>query len=179
MKTIVLNGSPRKGGNTEALIEAFVRGAREKGDVEVLRVCDFDVKPCCGCNGCKKEANGRCVMHDDMMYFWEKISKADVLVAATPVYFYGVSAQLKAVIDRFHAPARKDLPIKKLGLLLVAADSREAVFDSIKDQYAHITSFFGLGSIGVLSVPGVRERGDIADSPFLKKAEEMGRNIEQ
>lgn len=159
------------------MIEAFVRGMGKGVEVESIRVSDFDVKPCVGCNACKKEPSGRCVVHDDMMYFWEKMSKTDVLVAASPVYFYGVSAQLKAFIDRLHAPARKDLPIKKLGLLLVAADTREMVFDSILVQYKHIADFFSLESVGEVCVSGVRERGDIEGHPLLSEAEQMGKRI--
>ena len=177
-KVLILNGSPRKGGNTDVLIESFSRGAIKSCDVETLRVSDFNVHPCRGCNACKANESGRCVVHDDMMYFWEKLSKTDVLIVASPVYFYGISATLKAIVDRLHAPARAELPIKKLGLLLVAASSDPTVFDPIKLQYEKIVSYFKLQNAGIVCVGGVEKPGDAQGSPLLAEAERMGGLIE-
>ncbi len=176
-KILIISGSERKGGNTDTLVSNFVLGAKKKGDVEVFRITDFDVRPCKGCNACKAEPTGRCVVHDDMMYFWEKLSKTDVLIIASPVYFYGISARLKAFVDRLHAPARRELPLKKIGLLLVAASRNPAVFDPIKCQYEMIRSYFDLQSVGVLCVGGVENIGDIASNPSLDKAEKMGEEV--
>lgn len=175
-KVLILNGSARKGGNTDLLIEAFEKGIKD-ADAEMIRVSDFKVPPCDGCNACLHNDSGRCVKHDDMMFFWEKLSKTDVLVIASPVYFYGISATLKAVIDRLHAPARNDLPIKKTALLLVGASSRENVFDATILQYKCIVDFFGLENIGEVCVGKVKEIGDIKDHPLLSVAEETAKKI--
>lgn len=177
-KVLILNGSPRKGGNTDVLIESFSRGAIKSCDVETLRVSDFNVHPCRGCNACKANESGRCVVHDDMMYFWEKLSKTDVLIVASPVYFYGISATLKALVDRLHAPARAELPLKKIGLLLVAASSDPTVFDPIKLQYEKILSYFKLQNAGIVCVGGAEKPGDAKGSPLLAEAEKMGSRIE-
>ena len=176
-KVLILNGSARKGGNTDALIESFSRGAVKHCDVESLRVSDFNVHPCKGCNACKASDTGRCVVHDDMMYFWEKLTKTDVLVIASPVYFYGISARLKAVIDRLHAPARNLLPIKKTALLLVGASNDKNVFDATKLQYQCIVDFFKLENLGEVCIGGVTEIGDIDNNPLLVEAQKIAAKI--
>ena len=112
MNILILAGSPRKGGNTELLAEAFAKGAAEHHHVEIVSVRDYKVNPCLGCNACFK-TDGICAQNDDMAIIYEKMSRADMLVIASPVYFYGISAQLKAVIDRFHNPNRDSFNIKK------------------------------------------------------------------
>lgn len=177
-KVLILNGSARKGGNTDALVENFSRGAAKNCNVETLRVSDFNVRPCKGCNACKVSDSGRCVVHDDMMFFWEKLSKTDVLIIASPVYFYGISATLKAVVDRLHAPARSELPLKKVGLLLAAASSDPTVFDPIIMQYEKILSYFKLQNAGVVCVGGVEKPGDAIGNTMLVEATKMGSCIE-
>ena len=130
MNILILSGSPRKGGNTELLAEAFAKGASAHHHVEIVSVRDYKVNPCLGCNACF-EANGICVQKDDMAAIYEKVNQADMLVIASPVYFYGISAQLKAIIDRFHNPIRDSFHIQKMALLLVGAASLPELFDAI------------------------------------------------
>ena len=111
MNILILSGSPRKGGNTELLVEAFAKGAATQHHVEIVSVRDDKVNPCLGCNACFK-TNGICAQKDDMTMIYEKMSQADMLVIASPVYFYSISAQLKAVIDRFHNPIRDTFHIQ-------------------------------------------------------------------
>ena len=178
-RVLVLNGSPREGGNTEMLAEAFCKGAQEENICEVVRLSDFRIAPCSGCEACKagRDKLGLCVKHDDMMYFWEKLFKTDVLIIASPLYFYGVSAQTKAFIDRLHAPARGKLPIRKIGMLLVGASELPTAFDSVKLRYEQIRAFFGLEDGGVVCVGGVRGKGEVAGKPQIEQAYEMGKNI--
>ena len=126
---IVLSGSPRKGGNTDLLVDAFVKGAEKNNNVEVVSVADYKVNPCIGREG------HECFQQDDMQIVYDKLKCADVIVVASPVYFYGVSAQLKAIIDRLHTPLRNDFKVKKLALILVGAAVLPELFDSIKIQY--------------------------------------------
>ena len=120
-KVLILVGSARKGGNTDLLAQSFAQGAQAHHDVEIISVADVSVKPCTGCNACAAAPGYRCVQRDDMDKIYDSLSRADVLVLASPVYFYGVSAQLKAVIDRLHTPLRNAFKLKKLALLLVGA----------------------------------------------------------
>ena len=101
---VVLSGSVRRGGNTELLVQAFVDGANKNNSVEVISVADYKVNPCIGCNTCFDREGHECFQKDDMTKVYEKLKMADVLVIASPVYFYGVSAQLKVLIDRLHTP---------------------------------------------------------------------------
>ena len=105
------------------------------------------------------------------------MAKVDMLVIASPVYFYGLSAQLKAVIDRFHNPIRDTFHIKKMALLLVGAASLPELFDSILSQYRLCINFFKLEDAGHILVRGVREKGDIKNSNTLEEAYLLGLNI--
>ena len=177
MNILILAGSPRKGGNTELLVEAFVKGASQKHHVEVVSVHDYKVNPCMGCNACFKSESNSCVQKDDMPLIYEKMAVADMLVIASPVYFYGLSAQLKAVIDRFHNPIRDTYHIKKTALLLVGAASLPELFDGILAQYRLCLNFFKLEDAGRVLVRGVKDKGDIQNTEAIQKANELGLNI--
>lgn len=177
MNILILAGSPRKGGNTDLLVEAFVKGASQKHHVEVVSVHDYKVNPCMGCNACFKSESNSCVQKDDMSLIYEKMAVADMLVIASPVYFYGLSAQLKAVIDRFHNPIRDTFHIKKTALLLVGAASLPELFDGILAQYRLCLNFFKLENAGRVLVRGVKDKGDIRNTGALHEAFELGINL--
>ena len=102
MKIIVLMGSPNRTGSTGILVEQFKKGAEEAGhSVEVIDVCHADIHPCIGCVKCGYE--GPCVQKDDVSMIRKKLLASDMVVFATPLYYYGMSAQLKTVVDRFCA----------------------------------------------------------------------------
>ena len=200
MNILILSGSPRKGGNTEMLVDAFARGASQHHHVEIVYVRDVKVSPCLGCNACFKtngrssesypssledgrvvtdegEANGICAQKDDMSAIYEKMSQADMLVIASPVYFYGISAQLKAVIDRFHNPIRDSFNIKKMALLLVGAASLPELFDAILTEYNLCLKFFNIEDAGKVLVRGVKDKGDIKNTDALNEAYRLGCSI--
>ena len=110
-----------------------------------------------------------------MQLIYEKLTDAEILVIASPVYFYGISAQLKAVVDRLHTPMRNKFKIKKMVLLLVAGATLPSVFDAIKVQYQLILDFFKLENAGMVLVREVREKGEIKGNPALEEARELGR----
>ena len=178
MNILLLSGSPRKGGNTELLVGAFVKGASQKHHVEVVSVHDYKVNPCMGCNACFKNKANACVQKDDMSLIYEKMSRADMLVIASPVYFYGLSAQLKAVVDRFHNPIRDTFRLKKMALLLVGADTLPELFDSILAQYRLCLNFFKLEDAGCVLVRGVKNKGDIRNADALHEAFHLGSNVQ-
>ena len=200
MKILIISGSPRKGGNTELLAEAFAKGAAEHHHVEIVSVRDYKVNPCLGCNACFKtngwsseshpssledgrvvtdegEANGICAQKDDMSPIYEKMNQADMLVIASPVYFYGISAQLKAVIDRFHNPIRDSFNIKKMALLLVGAASLPELFDAILTEYNLCLKFFNIEDAGKVLVRGVKDKGDIKNTDAQNEAYRLGCSI--
>ena len=102
-KVLILEGSPRRNGNSAILSEEFARGAKEAGgDVEKVWITGKKIAGCLGCNGCYRNG-GECVLKDDMAEIREKMLAADVIVLVSPIYFYSMTAQMKAVIDRSYA----------------------------------------------------------------------------
>ena len=174
MNILILSGSPRKHGNTDLIVEAFVNGISEHHNVEVVSVHDNKVAPCIGCNASFKSENNTCVQKDDMIGIYEKMKQADMLVIASPVYFYGLSAQVKAIIDRCHNPIRDTFNIKKMALLLVGASTLPELFDSIITQYKLCLNFFHLEDAGCVVARGVKDKGDIKNTKSLKEAYELG-----
>ena len=175
---IILAGSEQKDGNTDMLVGAFRKGAAKKNKVEVISVRNHKIKPCIGCNSCFTRPGNECFQQDDMQMVYEKLKTADVLVIASPVYFYGISAQLKAIIDRFHTPMRNEFPIKKLALILVGAATLPELFDSIKLQYRLVLSFFHLEDAGMVLVRGAKDIGDVKNTDGLDRAYKLGISIE-
>lgn len=175
MNILILSGSPRKGGNTELLVEAFEKGASQNHHVEIVSIRDYKIIPCLGCNACFKSEGNSCAQKDDMTVIYEKMTKADMLVIASPVYFYGLSAQLKAIIDRFHNPIRNTFHIKKMALLLVGAASLPELFDAILTEYNLCLKFFVIEDAGKVLVRGVKDKGDIKYTNALDEAFELGR----
>ena len=177
MNILILSGSPRNNGNTDLLVEAFAKGASEKHHVEVVSVHNYKVNPCMGCNACFTSEGNACVQKDDMPLIYEKLANADMLVIASPVYFYGLSAQLKAFIDRCHNPIRDTFHIRKAALLLVGAASLPELFDSILTQYQLCLNFFHIEDAGHVLVRGAKEKGSLRGSKAMEEAESLGRTV--
>lgn len=177
MKILILTGSPRKGSNTDMLAKAFADGAKINHDVEIVSVGDYKVNACIGCNSCFTREGNKCFQNDDMAQIYQKMANADMLVIASPVYFYGVSAQLKNIIDRCHTPMRKNFNIKSMALLLVAGSSKPFVFDAVIKQYELVCDYFHFEDKGRVLVGGVNDRGAIAQRDELKQAYQLGLSI--
>ncbi len=112
-----------------------------------------------------------------MQHIYEKAAIADMLVIASPVYFYGLSAQLKSVIDRFHNPIRDTFHINKMALLLVGAATLPELFDSILTEYNLCLNFFKLEDAGMVLARGCKDKGDIIHSGCLDEALQLGETI--
>lgn len=177
MNIIILVGSMRKGGNTDLLAKSFLNGASTHNNVEIISVADYNVNPCIGCNSCFKRKDNSCFQKDDMTLIYKTLAQADMIVIASPVYFYGISAKLKAIIDRLHTPLRNTFKVKKLALLLVAASTLPTVFDSIKMQYKLVLDFFNLEDAGQILVSNVKDIDDIKNSTSLDEAYKLGMSI--
>lgn len=184
-EVLVLEGSPRRGGNSEVLMDAVARGiGRGGGNLERIRVADLKVAPCVGCGGCDK--TGHCVVKDEMTGLYEKIVAARRLLLVSPVYFYSLTAQLKAVVDRGQALwSRKHLQVKKgewqddldrKGFLVAVAATKGArVFEGsiLTAKYFFDATGFAYG--GELLVRGIDRRGEMARAgEELAWAEEFG-----
>lgn len=134
------------------------------------------MNPCTGCNTCFDREGYECFQKDDMTKIYEKLKTADVLVIVSPVYFYGVSAQLKTLIDRLHTPMRNEFRMKKLALILVGAALPE-LFDAIKVQYQLVLNYFKLEDAGMVLVRGAKDKGDVKNTNGLEGAYQLGTMI--
>lgn len=176
-RIVVLVGSVRREGNTELLARAFAEGAGLRHEVELISVADYRIHPCTGCNRCYTSEGNRCVQKDDMAEICGKLRQADTVIVASPVYFYGISAQLKALVDRLHTPMRNSFGIRRLGLILVGAAELPDLFDPILLQYRMILRFFSLEDAGTVLVRGAREKGDVLHGDGIQRAYIMGSGL--
>lgn len=188
MKVLAINGSPRKKGNTEELLRAVVKGMEAAGgEVEVVRLTDLYIQGCIGCGGCDKA--GECVLEDDMQELYPKILEAKRIVLASPIYFYGITSQTKAFVDRNQALwNRKRLlsdkgewqpdPERKGFLVSVAATRGAKLFDGPILNAKLVFDAMGMSYGGDFLVRGMDSRGDVAkDEDTLKKAFEAGKKF--
>lgn len=173
MKIAILNGSPRKNGNTSSLVNAFISGVKGH-DIKLIRVADLNISPCRGCNLCAKD--GKCVQNDQMNEIYDTLCDVETIVVATPLYFYGISAQLKCLIDRLHNPVRDNFKVKKLVLLACGGSSKPHIFEPLKAQYKVICDYFGLESVGVVTAYGARGEGTV-DETYLLEAQKIAEKL--
>ena len=150
MKIILLQGSPNKNGSTNILAENFSKGAKEAGHTVIrFDVADMNIHPCIGCVACGYE--GPCVQKDDNEKIREAILSADMIVFATPLYYYGMSAQLKIVTDRFCA-YNSSITGKhmKSALLTVAWNSGDWTFDALESHYKTLVRYLDFEDCGMV-----------------------------
>lgn len=177
MKSVlILSSSPRKNGNSERLCQAFSEGARAAGhQVEHIRIAEKRIGYCIGCYACKRL--GRCAFEDDASAILEKMLAADVIVFASPVYFYSISAQLKALFDRTVAIYPR-LTNKTYYYLLAMADTDRAQFDLVlAAMRGFLACYEGSQEAGMVCADGVYEAGAIENTPFLAEARALGQSI--
>ena len=175
-KVIIISSTPRRCGNSEVLAEEFARGAAEAGHaVEVIDLCDHNINYCVACYSCRE--TGKCVIGDGMNEIAEKLIEADVIVFATPVYFYSMSGQLKVFIDRL-VPVYTKI---RADIYIIATmwddnpDMMEKVIDAIRGCTADC--FEDCEEKGVLYGVGLDEIGDAEKRPeYMATAYEMGKN---
>ena len=173
---LILSGSPRKNGNSDLLCDEFMKGAIESGhQVEKIRVADKNIGYCRACYGCKD--TGVCVIKDDMAEVLQKMINCDVLVLASPVYFYSIDAQLKAVIDR--SVARwLEVKDKELYYIMTAADSEKASMETTLACFrGYADCVEGAKEMGVIYGTGVYEKGEIKNKETMQEAYEMGLRV--
>ena len=172
---LVLSSSPRKGGNSDLLCDQFIAGAREAGHkTEKVSLRDLKINYCTGCGACQRDGK-RCPQKDDMSEVLNKMIAADVIVMATPVYFYTMCAQLKTLIDRT-CSRYTEISGKKFCFILAAADSNQRAMGRTVESLRGFTSCLGgAEEKGVIYGTGAWNIGDIKNSPAMKQAHEMGR----
>ena len=174
---LIINSSPRKGGNSETLAASFAKGAEEAGHkVETVYLREKKYGFCKGCLACLKV--GHCVIGDDAVEIAARMHDADVLVFATPVYYYSVSGQLKTMLDRANPLFDSDYAFTKAYLLATAAeDGEETVEGTVKAVQGWVGCFERCELAGTVFAGGVNDVGDIAGHPALEKSYQMGKEV--
>ncbi|MBO6047908.1 MAG: flavodoxin family protein [Erysipelotrichaceae bacterium] len=177
MKIVVLMGSPNKNGSTNILVEQFVAGAKAaKHSVEVLDVCHMNIHPCTGCVRCGYE--GPCVQKDDMYTIRQSLLNSDMVVFATPLYYYGMSAQLKTVIDRFcFFNSSLNTRHLKSALLTVAWNADDWTFDALMAHYKTLVRYINFEDQGQVLGYGCGTVSMTRRSSYPQAAYDLGRNL--
>lgn len=174
---VILSGSPRKGGNTDMLVSAFIEGAEAAGNtVTLFRTADMNIAACMGCGHCFEE-KGVCVQKDDMPNIIAAIHKSDTLVLASPIYYWAVTAQLKAAIDRLYVLINDKAPIQQATMLLTCGNASADVNEGAIFMLNRLCHAYGWKNAGVITVPGLHEKGEIAGRAELDEARNFGKNI--
>ena len=177
MKIVVLMASPNPHGSTSILAEQFRKGAEESGNsVEVIDVCRMNVAPCTGCVACGYE--GDCVQRDDNELIRRKLLSCDMVVFATPLYYYGMSAQLKTVVDRFCAyNSSLNHRHLKSALLTVAWNSDDWTFDALTAHYKTLVRYINFEDMGMVLGYGCGTPSMTKSGEYPEKAYRLGRSL--
>ena len=173
---LILSGSPRKGGNSDLLCDQFLLGAKEAGhQVEKVFLRDKQIDYCIACGTCQGNG-GQCIHQDDMAELLDKMIAADVIVMATPVYFYTMNAQIKTLIDRTYARYTK-INGKDFYFIMTAAVGNKSLLERTLEAFRGFTSCLkGAKEKGVIYGTSAWSIGDIKRSPAMTQAFEMGQN---
>lgn len=176
-KVLVLSTSPRKGGNSDTLADEFICGAQEAGHlVEKIALYDKTIGFCKGCLTC--QSTQHCIIHDDADVIAQKMLTADVLVFATPIYYYGMCGQMKTMLDRANPLFPADYQFRDIYLLAAAAEEDEHTVDgAVAGLQGWIDCFEKAHLAGTVFAGGVTSVGEIEGHPARNKAYEMGKNI--
>ena len=187
MRVLGIMGSPRIKGNTDLLLDEALKGAQSQGaEVEKLVVDKLKISPCREYYGCLRDGN--CVIRDDMDGIYPKLLEADGIIVASPMFFYSLSSQVKALIDRCQALWARKYVLKqsppdsgrKGALIAVGATKGEKLFDGSILIVKYFFQSIGVGYADELLVRGVDKQGEIKEHPtVLSDAFELGRRLAQ
>lgn len=176
-KVFVISASPRKGGNSDTLCDEFIRGAQKTGnEAEKVFLRDKKIGYCTGCGVCN--GTHKCVQQDDMAEILDRMVRADVIVLATPVYFYTMNAQMKTLIDRT-VPRYTEIADKDFYFIVTAADTDQSMLERTVEGFRGFTEdcLPNPHEKGVIYGAGAWQIGEIKNSPAMRQAYEMGKQI--
>ena len=173
---LIISASPRKRGNSQLLCEQFAEGARAMGhEVNLVRLAEKKIGFCLACDGCMKNG-GTCVQKDDMAEMLAQFQKADVLVLATPVYFYGITAQMKTFIDRTY-PIWRNLGKKEVYYIVSAGLGEDIIERSLGDLDGFVEHLEDSPVKGRIYAANVMDAGKIAETSVMEDAYRMGKEL--
>lgn len=179
MKAIILFGSPRKEGNTILPVRAFAETLKKRGcDVRTIYLNDLNIRPCQGCLACVPE--GICKINDDMKDIRKYIIESDLIVYASPVYWFAPSSQLKVVIDRsmpfLDTEYNSRIKGKKAVTIMTCASEDDDAFSASRDMFGKIFQLLGMTCAGSIEATGCIEKGSVKDE-YKKKAEQLAESL--
>lgn len=176
-KVLIISTSPRRGGNSDSMADAFAQGAREAGHaVEQISLSDKTIGFCKGCLACQKTQ--RCVLRDDADSIAQNMLTADVLVFSTPIYYYGMSGQMKTMLDRSNPLYTTDYRFRDVYLLAAAAEEDEHTVDgAVNGLQGWLDCFEKARLAGTVFAGGVTAVGEIQNHPALERARQLGRAV--
>ena len=156
MKILVLNGSPRPNGNTKSMIKAFQEGAESaRHQVDVEDVCLMKINGCLACEYCHTRGHGECAQKDDMQQIYSLLKEAEMLVLASPIYYHGISGQLKCVVDRFYSAAYPSKPPKLKKVAMILSSGASNMYDGAMFSYqGDFLDYLVLEDMGVFTACG-------------------------
>ena len=177
-KVLILSSSPRKNGNTDLLCDRFADGAKDAGnDIVKVRVAEKRIGFCTGCEKCI--GSGRCVIRDDMDEIGKLMLESDVIVFSSPVYFYTVDAQMKALIDRC-VPFYADMTGKRVYFITAASDPNDCMLDLTLECFRGFTRdcLPDAEECGSIKAAGITRKGEVVGTAYMDQAYEMGRSVD-
>jgi multimeric flavodoxin WrbA len=182
MKIIGIATTPRKGGNSQALVEHVLSGAKKAGaKTELVRISDLEIRPCLGCGACKRQ--GSCVQKDDFAGLVKKLESADAVVLGSPLYWGRLNAQAYPLIDRFYSLLKSDFSTdfpkgKKIVFAMTSGGMGAETIGPVNAYVKHVMSFLGFTDAGLVWQNQCFLPGDIDKHPDkIKEAEKLGAGL--
>jgi len=177
VKILALIGSPRKGGNTDILVDEILQGAVQKGcEAEKLRLYDHEILPCIDCRGCKK-GEYSCVLADDMQEIYPKLQDSDLIIFGTPVYWYAPTAKMKLLVDRLRPFIASGRLKGKRGILVVPSEEGSGCCGPLMEMFRMSFEYLGMEMAGCI-LASAYERGEVKSDPEeMKRAHDLGASL--
>lgn len=178
-RILVWTGSPRRNGNSDALAEAFIRGAVSSNHTTVtVQTAEKHIDGCSACNMCFTKGRA-CIFDDDFNEIAELVENADVLAFITPLYWFTFPSKMKAAIDKLHSftTAKREISVKECVLLVCATKTDLSVYEGIVRTYEEIANYNHWTDRGKLLATGIRVLGAIQNTQWLVLAEQLGAGL--
>ncbi|MGB8311247.1 MAG: flavodoxin family protein [Halobacteriota archaeon] len=175
MKILALVGSPRKGGNTDLLVDQILRGSESKGtSVEKLYLYEYEIEPCLDCRKCKKRLH-ECSLRDEMSHIYPKLENADVIVFGTPVYWYGPSGKMKLLIDRLRPYIANGKLKGKKGVIVIPSEEGPSCCGPVTEMFRMSFEYLGMALEGCI-LARAYEKGEVGkNTEEMERAYQLGR----
>lgn len=178
---LLLTGSPRRGGNSDMMANAFIKGAQEAGH----KIMRFDagyenILGCKACDSCfSKGSEKACVFNDGFNELAAMMQKAEMIVLVSPLYWFSFSVQIKAAIDKWYSfdVGKKDIPIKEIALLATGETNDIKDYGGMIQMYERLIFYKGWTDKGRILAMNVYEKGDILKTDYLDQAEKLGKSL--